>query len=323
MPIDMRRKHVSGRTLAVLLAALLLAGCGAPREARAKTVFAMDTVMNLSAYGKSADAALEAAEREIYRLDAMLARGVEGSAVYACNHGAAPEGELAELLALAEEIGAAADGAFDPYLGGVLDLWGFGSGAGEHRVPTETELSEAPRLLDLGGVAKGYAGQRVCDILREGGATGAVVDLGGDVALFGQKPDVSAWRVAVKDPAGGAYLGVLESEGGRYIATSGVYERFFEQNGVRYHHILDPRTGRPAESGLVSATVICESGVWADALATAVCVMGAEQALQMRAALAETTPFDVILVTADGRVLYTCEGFVPDAGNGYACERVF
>ncbi|MBE7003887.1 MAG: FAD:protein FMN transferase, partial [Ruminococcaceae bacterium] len=113
---------------------------------------------------------------------------------------------------------------------------------------------------------------------------------------------------------------VMRTSGVRYIATSGVYERYFEENGVRYHHILDPRTKKPADSGLVSATVICESGVWADALATAVCVMGAERALALREALAETVPFDMVVVTEDGHVLYTDSGFVPETANNYVYE---
>lgn len=312
------------RIFALLLAALLLVGCGADAgaaEPHTRTVFAMDTIMNLTVYGNRADEALDAAVREIYRLDARLARGAEGSAVYAYNHGGASDEELDGLLALTDELRAATDGAFDVRLGGVLDLWGFGSGAGEHRVPSDEELSDAPALLDLGGVAKGYAGRRVCAVLRESGVKSAVVDLGGDVALLGKKSDGSLWRVAIKDPNGGEFLGVLETEGDRYVATSGVYERFFEENGVRYHHIIDPRTGYPAESGLVSATVICGDGVDADALATAACVLGADEALALRRTLAETVHFDLILVTDDGRAIYTCDGFTPGDGKSYHYEQ--
>ncbi len=311
------------RVLALILSALLLVGCGAETETEAhtRTVFAMDTVMNLTAYGKRGEDALNTAVREIYRLDARLARGVEGSAVYEYNRSGASDEELDELLAVMDEIGTATDGAFDARLGGVLDLWGFGSGAGEHHVPSDDELSEAPCLLDLGGIAKGYAGQRICAMLKESGVKSAIVDLGGDVALLGKKPDGSLWRVAIKDPDGGEFLGVLETAGDRYIATSGVYERFFEENGVRYHHILDPRTGRPSGSGLVSATVICKTGIWADALATAVCVMGADESLALRASLAKTVPFDLILVTEDGSVLYTCDGFTPKNEEHYDYTR--
>ncbi len=315
---------MSKRIPALILAALLLAGCAAKQQSASRTVFAMDTVMNFTVYGgKSAESALDSAVREVYRLDALLARGVPGSAVYAYNHGEEPNEELAALLALSDEISAAADGAFDPYLGGALDLWGFGSGAGEHRVPTDAELADVSRLLDFGGVAKGYAGQRAREVLRQNGVKSAVIDLGGDVALLGKKPDGSEWHIAIRDPNDtSSYLGTLASSGDCYVATSGVYERYFEENGVRYHHILDPKTLRPAESELVSATVICERGVWADALATAVCVMGTEKALQMRRALAETAPFDLVLVTNDGRAFYTCGGFVPADASRYTFRQV-
>ena len=132
------------RCLAILSAlCLLLAACGKKTDdaPHTRTVFAMDTVMNLTAYGSGGEAALAAAEAELYRLDALLARGNEDSAVYAYNRGAAAEDDgFRSLLSTAEEIRDATDGAFDPYLGGVLDLWGFGSGAPEHRVPTAEEL---------------------------------------------------------------------------------------------------------------------------------------------------------------------------------------
>ena len=334
------------RALCLILAlCLALAGCGRRPDGtpHRRTVFAMDTVMNLTAYGENGDAALDAAETEIKRLDALLARGTEGSAVYTLNHdGTVVDAEVAALLQTCGSISLATGGAFDPTVAELLALWGFGSGAGEHRVPTQAEIDSSlahvgekhlhidgaqvildlPAQLDLGGVAKGYAGERLFARMKESGVTSAVLDLGGDVALWGGKLD-GPWRVAIKDPADeGAFLGVLETDGDRFIMTSGVYERYFEENGVRYHHILDPKTGYPADSDLVSATVICSDGVWADALATACCVLGAEGALALRERAAADMPFDVILVTADGRVLYTCEGFAPEQTASYRYEPV-
>ena len=307
----------------MLIFCLLLPGCGVANTGLTSMVFAMDTVMNLTTYGRGGRAALSDAEEELYRLEALLARGVEGSAVYVYNHeGRVEGGELQTLLARAERISEATAGAFDVRLGGVLDLWGFGSGAGEYHVPTEEELSGAPPLLDLGGIAKGYAGERLFEIMEDRGVLAAVLDLGGDVALWGEKPE-EPWVVAIRDPAPGMeYLGVLETAGGRFVMTSGVYERYFEENGVQYHHVFDPRTRRPADSGLVSVTVVCESGVWADALATACCVMGAERSLALRESLADTIAFDLILVDGEGNVRYTCEGFTPEPGNGYVYEKV-
>lgn len=328
----------------ILTLCLLLAACGKPVDttAHTRTVFAMDTVMNLTVYGKDGEAAIDAAEQELYRLDAQLARGVEDSAVYKLNDlGAVNDATVAYLLQESLAINDATDGAFDPTIAPVLELWGFGSGAGEHRVPTEAELAAAlagvgmdnihmegaqvaleDGEVDLGGIAKGWAGQRAKDLIAANGAKSAVLDLGGDVALLGRKPDDSMWRVAVKDPAdGNAFLGVLTAAD-TFVMTSGVYERYFEENGVRYHHIIDPKTGYPAESGLVSATVICADGVWADALATAVCVMGADKALDLRESLSETMPFELILVTEDGRVLYTCDSFAPGTGSDYTYEQI-
>ena len=310
----------------ILALCLLFSGCednGVVEAAHSHVMFAMDTVINITAYGEDGKSARIDAEQELRRIDGLLARGVEGSAVYAYNHeGSTENEELRALLARAEEIGRATAGAFDAYLGGVLDLWGFGSGAGDFRVPSEEELSAAPRLLDLGGFAKGYAGERMFAIMKEKGVPAAVFDLGGDVALWGAKPD-ELWRVAIRDPQPGVdYLGVLETEGDCFVMTSGVYERYFEENGVRYHHVIDPRTRAPADSGLVSVTVICESGVWADALATACCVMGAERALALREKLADTMAFELILVDLDGRVRYTCEGFTPEPGNDYVYEKI-
>ena len=154
----------------------------------------------------------------------------------------------------------------------------------------------------------------------------ATLDLGGDVFVMGRKTDGSDWRIAVKDPADTeSYLGVV-SAADKFIVTSGVYERYFEENGVRYHHILDPKTGCPAESGLVSVTVLCENGAWADALSTACFVLGPDGALALRDDLADQgTDFELILVTDDGRVLYTdglADAFTPNDESGYTYEAL-
>ena len=329
--------------IGLALALCLLTACASKRsgtdEARTRTVMAMDTVMNLTLYG-GGDGALDALEDEIERLDASLARGTEGSAVYRLNAlGAVNDAAVAYLLQESARIAAATDGAFDPTVAPVLELWGFGSGASEHRVPTEEELSAAlaevgignvhiegaqaaleTGAVDLGGIAKGWCAERLSELCAANGAESAVLDLGGDVALVGEKPGGALWRVAIRDPEGG-YLGILEAAD-CCIMTSGVYERWFEENGVRYHHIIDPATGRPADSGLVSATVICTDGVWADALATALCVLGEERAAALQKDC--PVPFECILVTADGRVLVSdglADRFEPEE-NDYVTERL-
>ena len=362
------------RQLAALLLtifALSLTACGeTAAESETRTVYAMDTVMNLTVYGENAAAALESAEKELHTLDeAVLSRTAEGSELYALN---ASNGETVEygaddilpaLIETALTISDATEGAFDPTLAPVLDAWGFTKD--ERRVPSADELKEllshtgdAPRVpsdeelsallahvgleklsvdgntialsdgaqLDLGGIAKGYAADLLRAQLEKEGVTSATLDLGGDVFVMGRKTDGGDWRIAVKDPADTeSYLGVV-SAADKFIVTSGVYERYFEENGVRYHHILDPKTGCPAESGLVSVTVLCENGAWADALSTACFVLGPDGALALRDDLAnQGTDFELILVTDDGRVLYTdglADAFTPNDESGYTYEAL-
>lgn len=347
------------RQLAALLLtifALSLTACGeTAAESETRTVYAMDTVMNLTVYGENAAAALESAEKELHTLDeAVLSRTAEGSELYALN---TSNGETVEcgaddilpaLIETALTISDATEGAFDPTLAPVLDAWGFTKD--ERHVPSADELKELlshtgcgkvalektadgwtvtlldGAQLDLGGIAKGYAADLLRTQLEKEGVTSATLDLGGDVFVMGRKTDGSDWRIAVKDPADTeSYLGVV-SAADKFIVTSGVYERYFEENGVRYHHILDPKTGCPAESGLVSVTVLCGNGAWADALSTACFVLGPDGALALRDDLADQgTDFELILVTDDGRVLYTdglADAFTPNDESGYTYEAL-
>ena len=342
--------------LLLMIFALFLTACGEKSaESETRTVYAMDTVMNLTVYGENAAAALENAEKELHTLDeSVLSRTAEGSELSALN---AANGEsvsygaddpLPKLVETALAISKATDGAFDPTLAPVLDAWGFTKDL--HRVPSADELAALlartgrdkvalektvdgysvalsdGAQLDLGGIAKGYAADLLRAQLEKEGVTSATLDLGGDVFVMGRKSDGSDWRIAVKDPADTeSYLGIV-SAADKFIVTSGVYERYFEENGVRYHHILDPKTGCPAESGLVSVTVVCKNGAWADALSTACFVLGPDGALALRGDLAaQGTNFELILVTDDGRVLYTdglADAFTPNDESGYTYEAL-
>ena len=335
---------------AVLTVALTLSltacGGGVQQEmGETRTVYTMDTVMNLTAYGENASAALDAAEETLRTLDAKLDRHDETSTVSALNRdGTVEDAELAQLTDIAQTIGALSGGAFDPTVAPVMDAWDFTGDA--PRVPSDEELSALlahvgleklsvdgntialsdGAQLDLGGIAKGYAADLLRAQLEKEGVTSATLDLGGDVFVMGRKTDGSDWRIAVKDPADTeSYLGVV-SAADKFVVTSGVYERYFEENGVRYHHILDPKTGCPAESGLVSVTVLCGNGAWADALSTACFVLGPDGALALRDDLADQgTDFELILVTDDGRVLYTdglADTFTPNDESGYTYEAL-
>ena len=156
--------------------------------------------------------------------------------------------------------------------------------------------------VDLGSVAKGYAGDVLTGLLKANGVKSALLDLGGNIQTVGTKPDGSSWRIGVRDPEDeNGYIGVV-SVSDKAVVTSGGYERYFEQDGVRYWHILDPETGAPARSGLASVTVVGDSGLLCDALSTALFVMGLDRALEHWRTYRD---FEAVFVCEDGSVTVT------------------
>ncbi|MBC5659334.1 FAD:protein FMN transferase [Anaerosacchariphilus sp. NSJ-68] len=335
------------RIMSVILGVLILmitAGCilqyrkGEGETSCTKELFAMDTVMSFTAYGSKAEEAVDAAMKEIERLDALLSTGKESSEISQLN--AAGSFLVSEdtkmLLKAAETVYGSTDGSFDVTIYPLMQLWGFPTG--DYHVPTEAELSEvlplvnASRIrlegsrvtlgegqrIDLGGIAKGYASERVMEIYREYGVTSGMVSLGGNIQTLGAKPDGTAWKIGIRDPetekegnsgsgAGGILLALpVENQA---VITSGGYERYFEENGETYIHILDPRTGYPADSGLLSVTVVSENGMLADALSTSLYIMGAEKAAEYWRAHGSDSgnAFELILVDTFGKV-YATEG---------------
>ena len=300
-----------------LLLFFTLCGCGAQRQTG--EWFAMDTVMTAAVYG-SADA-LDAVEAETYRLDALLAAQKDDSKIAAVNDGAeVVSEETAALLRRALEIAAETNGAYDPTVYPLMRAWGFTDG--NYRVPADAELDALLQTtgwtevsvdgttaslpegfaLDLGGIGKGYAAGRCKEILKAHGVTSALLSLGGNVSALGSKPDGTAWTVAIEDPDGGDYLGTVQIAD-QCVVSSGGYQRYFEQDGVRYWHILDPETGKPAQSGMKSVTIVSADDTLADALSTALFVMGPERAADFwRVHRAE---FGAVWLTDDGRLFVT------------------
>ena len=328
---------------------LLLPGCG-QRESTVQ-FFAMDTLMSITAYGPEGEEAVPAARDEVNRLDALLDRTDPESAVSRLNAAAGSGepveigGEVAALLELANAASRASGGAFDVTVAPVMDAWGWTGDT--RRVPGQEELeallplvnyenllvdtgagtarlAETGMAADLGGVAKGYAAACASRVLEEAGVTSALLDLGANITAVGTRPDGNPWRVAVKNPRDTQdYLCVL-SLTDQTASTSGGYERYFEEDGAVYHHIIDPATGWPADSGLLSVTVVSANGAQADALSTACFVLGAEGALALWRADSGLDPFELVLCRTDGTVVIT-EGleegmtFHGEEG-GYVCE---
>ena len=168
--------------------------------------------------------------------------------------------------------------------------------------------------IDLGGIAKGYTSAQIMQIYQDCGVTSGLVNLGGNVQALGCKTDGSKWKVAIQSPDDTEdYLGILEIEN-QAVITSGGYERYFEEDGVTYHHIIDPATGYPAENGLTSVTIVSDDGTLADGLSTSLFIMGKEKAEKFWKKYSDK--FDVILLTDDDQ-LYVSEGIADDFQSDY------
>ena len=310
---------------ALLSAAFLLTGCsGAPaQEPESATFFAMDTAMDFTVYGDAA--LLDEAETLIGSLEEQVSVTDEHSDIYAIDHtgSGSLSGNAAELMEQALELCRRTGGALDISVYPIVRAWGFTTGS--YQIPDEETIQSLLPLvdytqiqydaatgvvtlpegmeIDLGSVAKGYAGQLAAQMLREHGVQSALLNLGGNVQTVGTKPDGSPWQIGIKDPQGEDAMMVLSVED-QAVVTSGGYERYFEQDGQTYWHIMDPSTGHPADSGLLSVTIVGKQGIICDGLSTSLFVMGLEKAADL---WAQSGDFEAVFVTASGEV-YITEG---------------
>lgn len=296
--------------------------------------FAMDTFFSLRAYGPEAETGLEACENKIRELEKDFSVTDPDSELAIVNR--TGQGEVSydtySCVEKALQIGNRTEGALDITIYPVLKAWGFTTGA--YQVPRQDVLSECLKYvnpgkvhrevkdgqyylsleqgmeLDLGAVAKGYTGDCLVELLKKYEVTGGLLDLGGNIQVFGEKPDGSAWKIAVKNPFDvSRQVGVLRISGERAVVTSGNYERYFvDDTGTTYGHILDPESGRPVESDLASVTIVGKSGVESDGLSTALFVKGKEGAIEF---WRQNRDFGMILVEQSGQVLVT-EDLAPD-----------
>ena len=318
-------KRAAAAVLALALV-LPLTACGGEDTAET-SLFAMDTVMSLTVTGKDSQEALDRAVEELYRLDKDFTV-TASSPIFDLNNAAGEwvpmkEDDL-DLLKQGLELCRLTGGALDLTAYSAVRAWGFTTG--DYRVPDREELAElaahidytaleldeensAARLpkgmaADLGSVAKGYAADRLGELLRADGVQSGLLDLGSSTMLaLGTKPSGDPWRIGIRTPGGNDYLAVLELED-LAMGTSGGYQRYFERDGVTYWHIIDPTTAAPARTGLGSVTVVSPSGLLCDGLSTALFVMGEKQALQFWRSHPELD-FDVLFVRKDGSVTIT------------------
>jgi thiamine biosynthesis lipoprotein len=328
----------------LLLALLLLTGCTAKTPEATSQIFAMDTVMDFYAVGEGAEDTLTAAAQEINRLEALLSRTRQTSEISAINSGdtVTVSAETAALLQRSVQFAALTGGAFDVTVEPLVSAWGIHTES--PKVLTDDELAallplvgshhlridgtqvtlDAGCSIDLGAIAKGYASDRVAQLFRDYGVEGGWISLGGNVYAHGTKEGGKPWNVAIRDPQNTGGSAAMVALSNQFAVTSGGYQRYFTaEDGTVYQHIIDPATGKPAVSDLLSVTIICADGTMADAYSTALYVMGLEGAKafwQQHAA-----DFDMVLITTDNRLFYTpgLEGkLTVSKGGAYEAQRL-
>ena len=305
-------KVISAKIAAILMLIVVLGvsipGCS-PAGNYTKTGFFMDTKVDLVLYGlpsKQAEGVAEKVFAEMERMENILSRYVPGSDVNRINAaaGRAPVKVQPETIAVMQkalEIAELSGGAFDPTVGSLLELWGWS--AGDPRVPTMQEINAvlpsvnyqlveidvdhstiflplSAMKIDLGGIAKGFIVDQGQALAKKLSCPASYINAGGDINIDGRKPNGEDWRIAIQDPRDPQKWAAIVPLQEGSIATSGDYQRFFEEGGETFHHILDPQKGVPA-SGVRSVTVVAPDALMADALATAAFVLGREEGLRL------------------------------------------
>lgn len=291
--------------------------------------FLLDTVVSIRLYESGRTELLEGAFELIEEYELQLSRHHSGSEISVVN--AAPAGTAVaaadttiELIKSSLEYAKLSEGTFDPTIGPLVDLWGIGGDGA--RIPEPEELKTTLALvdyrkvqldeeagavtlmipgmaLDLGGIAKGWIADRIAEYLRENGEKHILINLGGNVLVSGGKPGGEPFKIGMQDPFDdrGRYLGIFTLESGS-VVSSGIYERFFESEGIRYHHILSSDDGYPVRKDLAAVTILSEKSVDGDALSTTVFALGLDGGIDLVESLDRV---DAAFITLDGNIIMT------------------
>ncbi len=286
-----------------------------------RTEFIFGTIVTLTVYAED-DSSLEGAFRLCRDYENLLSSTVESSDVWNINHAGghsvSVSSETAELISLSLEYSRITDGAFDITVAPLSALWGFSDES--PAVPSHESISSLLPLVDytkisvdgnsvtvpdgvtieLGAIAKGYISDRISEYFQEAGVSAALINLGGNVATSGRKPDGSSWQIGIRDPLGSYsdYVGTV-SVGETSIVTSGIYERCFEQDGILYHHLLSSENGYPVNNDIASVTIICRNGADADALSTSLYLMGFREGFEYACS---SSDFDAVFILRNGEI---------------------
>lgn len=319
--------------LIIISMLLIVSGCANDPPSSSplsQTYFIFDTVVTVRLYDdKASKQHFDEIENILNTIDSQMNRMKGDSELDRINKAAGigpveASAQTIEVVERALDFARQSEGMFEPTIGPLVDLWGIGS---EHAgVPEQSDIEQALQLidytqveideqhgtiflkragmgLDLGAIAKGYAGDVVADYLRSEQIGGAIIDLGGNIIAMGKKPSGERWIIGIQDPQQqrGGYVGTLSLEE-RTVVTSGIYERYFYEGDKHYHHILDTQTGYPIDNNLLSVTIITEASIDADALSTTAYTLGLDRGLAFIEAYDAT---EAIFITKDKEVLIT------------------
>lgn len=309
------------------LCSMLLAGCSSPHTASAKaTGFYFDTIISVTIYHQDSDRLATKCMELAEHYEKLLSPTIEGSDVWNINHSGGSsvtvDKDTLSLLNVALDYARLSDGLVDPTVGGLSQLWNFGSDNQEiipdkelildalthvnyHAIVIQDDqviLRDPSAQIELGFIAKGFIADKIKDFLLSEGVTSALINLGGNVLTIGNRPDGTPFRIGIQKPFSDSGTSALTLDlSDVSVVSSGNYERYFEQNGKLYHHILSTSTGYPVESGLSQVTIISSSSVTGDALSTLCFILGYEKA----ASLLENYPdIQAVFITKDGQLLY-------------------
>jgi len=314
---------------------ILFSGCQAQApdtstKPLSKTSFLLGTVIEISIYDKRDEKILDKALSRISEIEnKMTINNAETSEIIALNNASGNnEVKLSPdtffVIEKGRQYSQQSGGKFDITIGPVVKLWNIGTDYAA--VPEKSKLMEAVKLVDysklalnkenytarleapgmkvdLGAIAKGYSADEAARILRENGVKHAIINLGGNVMTIGGNPNGNPWKIGVQDPfnSRGSFLGIVPVQD-QTVVTSGTYERVFEENGKKYHHILDSATGYPVENNLYGVSIIAEKSIDGDGLSTTTLLIGLEEGIKLIESLENV---EAIFVTADKQVYVT------------------
>ena len=296
-----------------------------------KSSYVLGTIINLKAFGNKAERAIDEAIKRLNNIDDKMSVFKENSDISKINSKAGFDVEAINkdtffVVKKAVEYSKILEGTFDPTIRPLVKLWNIGTN--KEIIPEKAKIEDALKLvnyndvildenkqtimlknkdqaLDVGGIAKGYAADEVRDIFYKNNIKSALIDLGGNIFALGGKEDGTPWRIGIQNPfePRGEFVGILSVKN-KSVVTSGNYERYFMKDGQRFHHIIDPKTGYPSESKIISATIISDNSIDGDGLSTGVYILGINKAMKI---IEDIDGIDAIFITEDKKV-YTTSG---------------